>query len=66
MSRLWAVPDQYKSLLQLSHSMITFDAALSTTKLEAAEHDLGFVGANRNDGMAGAAGNARAGDDASA
>ena len=41
MSRLWAVPDQYKSLLQLSHSMITFDAALSTTKLEAAEHDLG-------------------------
>ena len=41
MSRLWAVPDQYKSLLQLSHSMITFDAAQSTTKLEAAEHDLG-------------------------
>ena len=41
MSRLWAVPDQYKSLLQLSHSMITFDASLSTTKLEATEHDLG-------------------------
>ena len=32
----------------------------------AAEHDLGFVGTNRNDGMAGAAGNARAGDYASA
>ena len=36
MSRLGAVPDQYKSYLQLSHSMITFDAALSTTKLEVA------------------------------